>query len=196
MHLPLRILGIPGSLRQQSYSRAVLTAAQRLVPSIASLDLFDLHDIPPYDRSSAEMPAAVLELKRRIRAADAVLFSVPEHLYSASTVVDNAIAWAAAPDHDNAWVDKPAAVVGASDGWRGTALAQHHLRCKLADLQMRPLRQVEVVVREASSAFDRRGDLVNAVTRDMLSELLADLVGLAQPSIGAHATHTPAMASG
>lgn len=40
MSKPIRILGIAGSLRRNSYNRAALRAAQKLVPEDAALEAF------------------------------------------------------------------------------------------------------------------------------------------------------------
>lgn len=42
MSKPVRILGIPGSLRRESYNRAALRAATQLVPEGATIDIFEL----------------------------------------------------------------------------------------------------------------------------------------------------------
>ena len=73
------ILGIVGSLRKDAYNRFALKAAQELVPDGAVLSLVELHGIPVFDQDSEmAMPAAVLEFKQRILAADAILFATPE----------------------------------------------------------------------------------------------------------------------
>ena len=46
----LKILGIPGSLRQASFNRYALVAAQSLLPPGASLDIFELEGIPVYNQ--------------------------------------------------------------------------------------------------------------------------------------------------
>lgn len=87
-----RILGIAGSLRKGSYNRAALLAAAQLVPDGASIDIFELDGIPPYNQDSeTQPPPAVVELKRQVRAADAVLFASPEYNYSIPGVLKNAI---------------------------------------------------------------------------------------------------------
>ncbi len=40
MSKPIRILGIAGSLRRESYNRAALRAATQLVPDGATIDIF------------------------------------------------------------------------------------------------------------------------------------------------------------
>ncbi|MDP1681133.1 MAG: NAD(P)H-dependent oxidoreductase, partial [Burkholderiales bacterium] len=74
------------------------------------------------------MPAAVLEFKQRILAADAILFATPEYNYSVPGGLKNAIDWASRPYGESAWLGKPAAMMGASTGSHGTARAQYHLR--------------------------------------------------------------------
>ena len=68
----LSILGFAGSLRQGSYNRAILRAAQEMVPSEANLEIFDLAGIPPFNQDLENRPAErVVEFKAAIRAADA-----------------------------------------------------------------------------------------------------------------------------
>jgi chromate reductase len=74
MNPPITILGIAGSLRQGSYNRWALQAAQSLVPDGAQIEIFDLHGIPPFNQDEEQAPPAVVtEFKKRIRAADAIL---------------------------------------------------------------------------------------------------------------------------
>jgi chromate reductase len=52
MDNPIRIIGIAGSLRRESYNRAALRAAQQLVPEDAILEIFELYSIPPSIRTT------------------------------------------------------------------------------------------------------------------------------------------------
>lgn len=112
---PIRLLGIAGSLRRGSYNRAALRAATTLVPEGATLETFDLEGIPGFNEDDeGTPPARVVELKRSIRAADAVLIVTAEYNYSVPGVLKNAIDWASRPYGDSAWSGKPAAIMGAS----------------------------------------------------------------------------------
>lgn len=51
MDTKLSILGFAGSLRQGSYNRIILRAAQEMVPSGAELKIFDLAGIPRSTRT-------------------------------------------------------------------------------------------------------------------------------------------------
>jgi chromate reductase len=173
----LKILGIPGSLRQASFNRFALVAAQALLPAGASLDIFELEGIPVYNQDlDKQPPARVVEMKTRVRAADAILFATPEYNYSMPGVLKNAIDWASRPYGDSAWQGKPVAVMSASVGVLGGARAQYHLRQSFVFLNMYPVNQPEVLIANAAQRFDERGELTDETARDLIRKLLAELV--------------------
>ena len=177
MSKPIRILGIAGSLRRESYNRAALRAAIELVPEGATIDIFELGGIPGFNQDEEQNPPAkVAELKRRIREADAILIVTPEYNYSVPGVLKNAIDWASRPYGDSAWNGKPAAIMGASVGTIGTARAQYHLRQMFVFLNMFPINQPEVMIGNASERFDAAGNLTDDTTKDFIRQLLQSLV--------------------
>jgi chromate reductase, NAD(P)H dehydrogenase (quinone) len=177
MEKTLTILGIAGSLRRASYNRGALRAAQELVPEGAKIEIFELDGIPPFNQDEEKNPPRkVTELKERIRAADAILFCTPEYNYSVPGVLKNAIDWASRPYGDNAWNDKPVAVMGASVSNLGTARAQYHLRQSFTFLNMHPVNGPEVMIGNAAERFDEQGNLKDAKTKEMIQKLLQNLV--------------------
>jgi chromate reductase len=173
----IKILGIPGSLRRASFNRFALEAAQWLLPEGSTLELFGLEDIPPYNQDHEKQPPAkVVELKTRVRAADAILFSTPEYNYSVPGVLKNAIDWASRPYGDSAWQGKPVAVMGASVGMLGSARAQYHLRQSFVFLNMYQVNQPEVLISNAAQRFNERGELTDETSRELIRKLLAELV--------------------
>jgi chromate reductase len=176
-HELVNILGIAGSLRRASYNRAALRAAQSLVPPGARLEIFELDGIPGFNQDEEQKPPAkVVELKARVGAADAILLVTAEYNYSIPGVLKNAIDWASRPYGDNAWDGKPAAIMGASIGFTGTARAQYHLRQVCVFLNMFPLNRPEVMIGNAAERFDAAGNLVDAKSKDMIRQLLESLV--------------------
>jgi chromate reductase len=176
-----RILGINGSLRRQSFNRAALVAAQKLVPEDATLDICDLHGMPLFNQDEEQSPAPkVVEFKAAIRAADAVLFAVPEYNYSISGVLKNAIDCASRPYGDSAWQGKAVAMLGASPGMLGTARAQYHLRQCFLFLGVHPVNQPEVFIGQAASKFDAEGNLTDDTARRLIKALLEALVAQAK----------------
>ena len=177
MSKPVRILGIAGSLRRDSYNRATLRAAMELAPEGASIETFELDDIPAFNQDDEQNPPAkIVELKQRIREVDAILFVTPEYNYSVPGVLKNAIDWASRPYGDSAWNGKPAAIMGASVGAIGTARAQYHLRQMMVFLNMFPVNQPEVMIGNASERFDAQGNLMDEAAKGFIRQLLQNLV--------------------
>ena len=177
MNNPFLILGIAGSLRKQSFNRALLRAAQELTPEGVTIDTFEIEGIPSFNEDEeASPPAKVAELKQRIRSADAILFVTPEYNYSVPGVLKNAIDWASRPYGDSAWSGKPVAIMGASVGTIGTARAQYHLRQMFVFLNMYAVNQPEVMVSNAHKHFDQDGKLTDETAKKLIRQLLEELV--------------------
>lgn len=133
----IHILGIPGSLRKNSYNRALLAVAGNRLPEGASLEIYDLSSIPIFnqDVQEAGYPAAVQHFRDRSAAADAILVSTPEYNWSIPGVLKNAIDWASRPPNFPL-NGKPVALMGATSGLGGTVRAQLHLHNVFACLNM------------------------------------------------------------
>jgi chromate reductase len=176
-----KILGIAGSLRQKSYNKGALRAAQELLPPGVTLEVFDLAGIPPFSEDDeANPPQRVIEFKKEIRAADAILISTPEYNYSIPGILKNAIDWASRPYGDSAWTGKPVAIMGASIGSIGTARAQYHLRQCFVFLNMFPVNKPEVMIANAAERFDAESNLTDERTKAHIRDLLQSLVDWTQ----------------
>ncbi len=177
MYRPVNILAFAGSLRKNSYNKALLRAAKDLILKDAELEIFDIGGIPPFNQDlETRMPEKVKEFKAKIKAADAILIATPEYNFSIPGVLKNAIDWASRPYGDNSFEDKPVAIMGASLGMMGTARAQYHLRQVLVFLNMHPVNRPEVFVTFAHEKFDEKGRLKDEETREIIRELLHSLI--------------------
>ena len=173
----LSILGFAGSLRQESYNKAILRAAQEMVPSEAQLEIFDLAGIPLFNQDLENQPIdKVKKFKAAIRAADALLIATPEYNYSMPGVLKNALDVASRPYGDNALDGKPLAIMGASIGMIGTARAQYHLRQSCVFLNMHPLNLPEVIVPFAQEKIDDQGRVTDPKTREKITQLVEALI--------------------
>jgi chromate reductase len=95
--MSIKVIGIPGSLREGSFNRGLLRAAIELAPAGMEIQMFTrLGDIPPYnaDVDDKGNPEPVQALKTAIREADAMLIATPEYNYGVPGVLKNAIDWA------------------------------------------------------------------------------------------------------
>ena len=175
----IKILGIAGSLRKESYNKWALRAAQLLAPEHIKVDTFDIAGIPLFNQDDERNPSPKLvEFKKAIQAADAILFVTPEYNYSVPGVLKNAIDAASRPYGESAWSGKPVAVMGASIGNIGTARAQYHLRQTFVFLNMYPVNQPEVMISNAAQRFDREGNLIDETTATLIKDLLQKLADL------------------
>jgi chromate reductase len=173
----LKILGTAGSLRQYSYNKGALRAAQQLVPQEAEIEAFDIKGIPPFSEDDEKNPTErVVEFKKKIREADGILIVTPEYNYSIPGVLKNAIDWASRPYGDSAWPGKPVAVMGASVGNVGTARAQYHLRQVFVFLNVHDMKQPEVMISNAAQKFDPQGNLTDEVTKQHIQRFLAAFI--------------------
>ena len=170
----MKILGISGSLRQDSYNTKLLRAAEELLPAFVELELWDgLKQIPPYDEDDDVQPAppAVAALRAALAEADAVLFATPEYNSSVPGQLKNAVDWVSRPLATNALRNKPVLVVGASTGAFGAVWSQAELRKILGATGARVV-DAEVAVGHAPTRFDEDGTLHDEDLRDQLREAL------------------------
>mgnify|MGYP003382497922 CR=1 FL=1 len=173
----MNILGICGSLRQGSYNRLLLRAAQELAPAGTSVVIFEgMKDIPSFDGDDLAngYPAAVQRLREEIRASDGVLFGSPEYNFSVSGVLKNAIDWASRGT-DQPFEGKPFAIVSASMGPLGGARSQYDLRKIMIYLNAHAMNKPEVFVGNAQSRFDKDGRLIDETTRNVVTQQIAAL---------------------
>ena len=177
----MKLLGIAGSLRAGSYNRSLLRAASELLPENVELIEFDIGSLPFYDGDieAAGDPEPVVALKDAIREADALLIATPEYNRGVPGVLKNAVDWASRPPLGSPLTGKPVALLGASTGRGGTALAQQQLREALEFPRAAVLDEPQVVVPEAYMRFDEHGELADEGVRAEIAELVDTLVHVA-----------------
>jgi chromate reductase len=159
-----------GSLREASINRRLARAVARLAPPDFQFEPIPIAQLPLYSQDfDADYPAAGRQLKQQIEAADAVLIVTPEYNRSIPGVLKNAIDLASRPWGTNSFAGKPGAVIGASIGATGSALAQQHVRNVLAYLDVATLGQPEVFVHfKDDTLIDADGIISNDGTRKFL----------------------------
>jgi chromate reductase len=173
----IKILAFAGSLRKDSYNKALVETAKELAPENVEIEVFDLAPIPLFNQDlEQEMPKAVKEFKSKIKGADAILIATPEYNRSIPGVLKNAIDWASRPSADNSFNDKPVAVFGATGGGLiGTSAAQLHMRQIFSFLNMHPVEKPQVYITGASEKIEG-GRVVDEQTRELIKELVQALV--------------------
>ena len=172
----IRILGIAGSLRKQSYNKGALRAAQKLCPDGARLDYYDLAGLPLFNQDEERNAhPKVADFKQRIRAADAILISTAEYNYGMPGVLKNALDCASRPYGDSAWDGKPVAIMSAAMSMGGGVRAQYQLRQCFVFLNIEAVVQPEVAIGNAQKSFDEKGELTDETSKQLIGQLLHNL---------------------
>ncbi len=129
------LVAVVGSLRAESFNRAVFQAAVELVaeldagPGPVTLVEHDLRAVPFYDGDleAAGWPEPVAALRERLAAADGLVIFTPEYNRGVPAVVKNAVDWLSRVMGDNALTTTAAGVVAATPGRHGAEGVRAHL---------------------------------------------------------------------
>jgi chromate reductase, NAD(P)H dehydrogenase (quinone) len=170
---PVRIAGISGSLRQASFSTALIKLlAHHLQPAI-ELSFVDISEVPLYneDLDGAIKPAAVDALNAALAQADAVLFVTPEYNHGVPGVLKNTLDWVSRPVFNSVLKGKPVSIITSSLAFTGGVRAQYQLRETLTSMLAHVVTGPEVVVGGIHTKFQDEAFLDQATLDFMLSSI-------------------------
>jgi chromate reductase len=164
-----------GSLSSTSINRTLSKALIRLAPDDLPFSEIPINNLALYspDYDVAYPPEAVA-LKDAIANSDAILFVTPEYNRSIPGALKNAIDWASRPWGKNAFDHIPAAVIGASIGQIGTAVAQQSLRGVLSFCNARQMTAPEAYIQYSPEVFTDDGEVTNDATATFLRGFMAE----------------------
>ncbi len=187
--VPVRLLGISGSLQRNSANRRLLVATRGLLPPFLRLEIFDgLKSVEPFDEDDeAAPPAGAIAFREALAAVDGVVIATPEYNSTLPGQLKNALDWASRPRATSVLIGKPVLVIGASPSRFGALRAQEQVRSALrasgadaADLGF--------ALADAFAQFDAGGALRSEIVQHELSRVLG--------GFGAHLRNTPTIAPG
>jgi NAD(P)H-dependent FMN reductase len=166
---------IVGSLATASLNRMLAKALIRLAPPELEFVEIPIKDLPLYSYDyDAHYPAAGRALKHALASVDAVLFVTPEYNRSIPGGLKNAIDWASRPPGQNSFTGKPSAVIGASPGKLGTALAQQALRPVLGYCNSPQMTTPEAYIHLTPGVITEDGQVTDAGTARFLKKFITE----------------------
>lgn len=173
MQNPLKIVGIAGSLRNQSYSKAVLNSIAGMLPPHAGFECVDIGSLPHYnqDEEDAALPASVACARRIVHEAQAVVIVTPEFNHGLPGVLKNALDWLSRPAFKSCMVHKPVFFVTIGPGALGGVRAQYQLRETLSSMLCEFVPLPEVVVTHVGSKVED-GLLTDPSTLSFIESML------------------------
>ena len=164
-----------GSLAAASINRKLAHALIRLAPEGLEFSEISFRDLPLYSYDyDDEFPPVARAFKAAIVASDAVLFVTPEYNRSIPGGLKNAIDWASRPYGTNAFARKPSAVIGASPGAIGTAVAQQHLRSLLSYCNSPQMNAPEAYIQFTPGLITGEGEVTVPATEQFLRNYMAE----------------------
>jgi chromate reductase len=163
-----------GSLRKESYNLKTAKAMIALAPESLSFEIVSIAELSMFNEDLEATPPKEWEsFREKIRAADGLLFFTPEYNRSIPGVLKNAIDIGSRPYGKNSWNGKPAAIVSVSIGNISGFGANHHLRQALVFVNAPTMAQPEAYIGDASSLFDKEGNLANDSTKQFLTTFMS-----------------------
>jgi chromate reductase len=165
-----------GSLSSTSINRLLSKALIQLAPPELEFTEISFRELPLYTPDyDADFPAPAVAFKRAIAQVDAVLFVTPEYNRSIPGGLKNAIDWASRPYGKNAFTRKPSAVIGASPGAIGTAVAQQSLRSVLSFCNSPQMNAPEAYIHFKPGLISADGEVSDESTEGFLRDYMQAL---------------------
>lgn len=125
---PVRLLGLPGSLRKASFSRATLIGLRDNLPEKVTLKIHE-PQLPLYneDDDRSNEPDQVKRFRDAIANSDGVVIVTPEYNHGVPGVLKNALDWASRPFGRSVLIKKPTLAISVSPAFTGGARAHAQL---------------------------------------------------------------------
>lgn len=162
-----------GSLATESINRKLSLALIRLAPSSLEFEEIPIGELPLYSRDyDPDYPPQGRALKDAIGCVDAVLFVTPEYNRDIPGALKNAIDWASRPWGTNSFSRKPSAVIGASTGKIGTAVAQQNLRSILSFCNSPQMNAPEAYIQFTPGLITDQGEVTSETTEQFLRDFV------------------------
>lgn len=164
-----------GSLSSTSINRTLSQALISVAPDDLEFVEIPIRDLPLYSPDyDADYPPEGRALKDAIAGVQAVLFVTPEYNRAIPGGLKNAIDWASRPWGQNSFDHMPTAIIGASIGAIGTAVAQSNLRSVMAFCNARQMTSPEGYIHFHPEAYGPDGEVRDDDLRAVLTDFMKE----------------------
>ncbi len=169
----LKIVGISGSLRAGSFNTWALQNCASLMSSGMTLHMTSIQDLPLYnpDLHANGFPKSVQTLRDEMASADGIILASPEYNWTIGAPLKNAIDWISRfPEGQQAFAQKPCAIISATPGPLGGARGQYDLRRSIGGLGALVLSKPEIFINHCKTKFDTNGKITDEPTLKIMKE--------------------------
>lgn len=178
----MKILGVCGSLRRESWNLKLLNKAMRAFASKGvETEVFDLNVVPMYhpDTESAEgIPPEAERMRQAIRDADAVVVACPEYNSSMTSTLKNAFEWASRGD--NVLQRKIFFVIGTGPGRSACARMHMHATYSLESEGAIVVHQPRVLLPTVANFMTQDGTITDPSITELLDQAAESVIDFAE----------------
>jgi len=167
----MKLVGICGSLRSDSYNKKILNYISSRLPSDVEFTMLDIN--APLYNDDLDITSELVVKEDMIISADAVLIVTPEYNYSIPGVLKNFLDWMSIDKVP--FEHKQVAIITASIGMLGGARAQYHLREVLLGLNANVIQKPEVFIANVDTKFTN-GILTDEKTIKQIEKMINTLL--------------------
>jgi chromate reductase len=173
----VKLVGIPGSLRAASFSRATLIGLCSVLPDTVAMEICDLR-LPLYneDDDRSDAPEEVSRFRDAIASSDGVVIVTPEYNHGIPGVLKNALDWASRPFGKSVLTNKPALAISISPAFTGGVRAHAQLNETLLAIPALVLGGRQVVIANIGNKI-KNGILVDQPSLSFALTALQRMVG-------------------
>ncbi len=174
----MNILGISGSLRQNSSNTALLRILKSFPHAEINFEIFpDLgrlpHFSPELDDSDASLQ--VRAFRAALSACDGVVLSTPEYAFGMPGVLKNALDWTVSSGE---FGGKPVAAISASPTFAGGDKAHASLLLVLSALAAEVVPKASFPIPMIYKKISKAGEIIDPAIVDLLSGVLSELAAV------------------
>ncbi|HMK91532.1 MAG TPA: NADPH-dependent FMN reductase [Thermoleophilia bacterium] len=173
-----RVGYLVGSLSSTSINRVLSRALIKVAPSDLEFIEIPIGNLPLYSPDyDVDYPPEARTFKDLIASVDAVLFVTPEYNRGLPGSLKNAIDWGSRPWGQNSFARKPSAMIGASTGKIGTAVAQQNLKSVLSFCNAPQMSAPEAYIQFQPGLFKDSGEVTDTTTAQFLADYMESFRG-------------------
>ena len=177
----MKILGICGSLRRESWNLKLLNRAmEAFAAQGAETQVFDLNTVPMYHPDSERtegIPPDVEKMREAIVGADAIVVACPGYNSSMTSALKNAFEWASR--QGNVLQGKVFFVMGTGPGRSACARMHMHATYSLESESAIVVHQPRVLLPTVTNFMTEDGAITDPSITELLDQAAASVISIA-----------------
>ncbi len=169
----MKIAAIVGSLRKDSYNKKIAYFMKEKFKDKLDIEILSIDNLALFNFDNEDNPPKeVTDFKEKIKNSDGILIVTPEYNHSIPGGLKNALDWCSRVER--VMLNKPAFIVGASNGNVGTARCQIDLRKVLncPGVAALTLPGNQVLIDNVQDKFDENGNFNDERTINYLDKIV------------------------